>query len=355
MQWDSIVVGQGIAGTVLTRTLQKRGKKVLVIDDHFKGSSSLVAAGLWNPIVFKKLNKTWQADTLLPIAQEFYQEFERDFKINCWHPREIVRVFASIEEQNNWMVRSGEQGFTQYLKDDDLELMNDQRIKAPHSYGQVMKSGNLDIPKFLNHFRDYLKNEQSILEEVFEDDLLKITESGVEYKGNAAKHIFFCQGQQGLQNKWFNYLPLHQTKGEVLTLRIKALNANRILNKGFFILPIGDDLYKVGATFNWKEKDCIPTEVGKSELLEKLHSLLDHPYEVVEHIAGLRPTVVDRRPIIGTHPEHPALVIYNGMGPKGVIYAPYTARNLLQHLYENGELDAEATIRRFDKKWEIGQ
>lgn len=349
MQHDVIIVGQGISGTVLAHTLMQKGKRVLVIDDGFKGCSSMVAAGLWNPVLFKKLNKTWKADALLPVAQKFYQDLEEVLDEKFWIPREVVRVFASIEEQNNWMARSAESGLAHYLDDRDLPAMNRDEIKAPHGYGQVVTAGNVDLPVLLNSFRKRLSAHDALLEEPFEASALTIHENKVEYGEHVAEFICFCEGQRGIDNPWFSWAPLRQTKGDILTVRIPNLNIDKILNKGFFIMPIRDDLYRVGATFNWTDTTTTPTKEGREELVNKLHDLLDFPFEIVDQVAGLRPTVPDRKPMMGRHPSHPNLLYYNGMGPKGVIYAPYTAENLTAHLYENEPLDTEADLARFIK------
>lgn len=351
MQHDVIIVGQGISGTVLSHTLMLAGKRVLVIDDGFKGSSSMVAAGLWNPVLFKKLNKTWIADTLLPVAQEFYQALEQTLGEKFWFQREIVRVFTSVEEQNNWMARSIDSNVAHYLDDRDLPEMKRPEIGAANGYGQVTGSGNVNMPLLLRSYREHLKSSESLLEEAFHPDALEIVENGVQYKDHSAALICFCQGQRGGDNPWFDWAPLSRTKGELLTVRIPNLNFDRILNKGFFILPLGDDLYRVGATFNWDQLDTDPTAPASEELLAKLNDLLDFPAEIVDHLAGLRPTVPDRRPMMGRHPEHKSLVYFNGMGPKGVVYAPFAAANLTEHLYHQKELHPGADLARFHKRY----
>ena len=57
--------------------------------------------------------------------------------------------------------------------------------------------------------------------------------------------------------------------------------------------------YKVGATFNHKDKTSIPSKEGKEELIEKLKKVITVPYSIVEQSAGIRPAVKDRRPLVG--------------------------------------------------------
>ena len=74
---DYIIVGQGLAGSILALTLLKKGKSVVVIDNATQNTASKIAAGLYNPVVFKRLVKSWLADDLLPYMDEFYPEMEK--------------------------------------------------------------------------------------------------------------------------------------------------------------------------------------------------------------------------------------------------------------------------------------
>ena len=117
-----------------------------------------------------------------------------------------------------------------------------------------------------------------------------------------------------------------------------------------FNLPIGNDLYKVGATYDWKDKTNNPTAEGKKELVDKLKELISCDFEIVEHFAGVRPTVKDRRPLVGTHPIHPQLHVLNGLGTRGVMLGPYLANQLFQHIDNGAPLENEINIERCYKK-----
>ena len=59
--------------------------------------------------------------------------------------------------------------------------------------------------------------------------------------------------------------------------------------------------------------------------------------------------MVDRRPVIGCHPEEDRVAIFNGLGTKGVSLAPYFSDLFAQHLVENRQLCSEVDVRRFFK------
>jgi glycine oxidase len=138
-------------------------------------------------------------------------------------------------------------------------------------------------------------------------------------------------------------------KGDVLTIHCKELKLEFILNKGVFILPLGNNLFKIGATYNWKELHDQPDELAKAELISKLKKIMPYEFEVVNHESGVRPAVIDRRPVIGSHPNHEPLMVFNGFGTKAVMLVPYFAKMLAQHLTEKLPLHEETSIRRFKK------
>jgi len=115
-------------------------------------------------------------------------------------------------------------------------------------------------------------------------------------------------------------------------------------------MPIGDNHYKVGATFNHVDKTSIPSIEGREELVAKLKKVLAVPYTIVDQAAGIRPAVKDRRPMVGIHPQFNNLAILNGLGTRGVMIAPTVAKQLFNHLENNGLLDPETDIKRFEKK-----
>jgi len=73
---DYIVVGGGISGSVLSYTLMKYGASVHVFDLPKENQSSVVASGLWNPVVLKRMKKVWKADEMMETLQRVYPAME---------------------------------------------------------------------------------------------------------------------------------------------------------------------------------------------------------------------------------------------------------------------------------------
>ncbi len=344
---DFIIVGQGIAGSVLAQTLILKGKKVLVIDDQKLSQTSRIAAGLYNPVVFKRLVKSWLADELISCMDQFYPEAESILKGSFYFKKRIIKLFTEENEKALWIKKQSEE-VGKYLSPDIFEEFLPELLMDTLGASEVIHAGNIDAKVYLELFRNYLKEKNVLLEEEFDSLQFSIAEKTVRYKSTTAHKIIFCEGHKSVSNPYFSYLPFKLTKGEILTVRIPALgNQDAVINKGVFILPLGDQLYKVGATYEWNELTENTTEKGRAELVHKLEKVLRVPFEVRDHQAGIRPTVSDRRPLIGLHPDHPQIGIFNGMGTKGMMLAPYFAEQFARFLEKGTPIHPEADIARF--------
>lgn len=351
LQTDCLVVGQGIAGTVLTYNLIKHGKSVMVIDKKHDSSASRVAAGLYNPIVFKLFTKSWKIDEALPFADDFYADLESFLETKFYHKKRVHKVFGANEEKEQWEKKKDLPDMQPYINPELQRYFNDEQVNQPFGSAAVNGAGNLEVGKMLDGFREYLKSQKVLIEEDFSYNELQLLQGEVNYKDISAKHIVFCEGYKIEQNPFFSWLPFKLTKGEILTIHAPLLKADEIMNRGVFVLPLGDNLYRVGATYNWDDLTEETTEAGKEELVGKLDKLLKIPYRIIDHVAGIRPTVNDRRPILGKHPIHQTLAVFNGLGTKGVQLSPYFAEELVNHILHNTSLDKEANINRFYKKF----
>ena len=81
-----------------------------------------------------------------------------------------------------------------------------------------------------------------------------------------------------------------------------------------------------------------------------LKEVISCDFEVIDHLAGVRPTVKDRRPLLGKHNLHNHLYILNGLGTRGVLFAPYLSDKLYQYIENGIPLDNEISIERCYKK-----
>ncbi|WP_299395878.1 FAD-binding oxidoreductase [uncultured Gelidibacter sp.] len=345
---DYIIVGCGLAGVSLCEELRAQGKSFLVFDDHSQ-QSSIVAAGLYNPVILKRFTGVWKAKEQLEMAASFYGHLEKLLGVKLDYKLPVYRRFASIEEQNDWFNASDKPSLENYLHPQVISNSNSS-IDAPFGFGKVMETGRIDTSTLLQHYKLYLKTINSYAQERFDYNAVAMGDNEVNYKNVKAKFIVFAEGFGMVQNPFFKELPLHVAKGEVLTIKAPNLKMEFILKASIFVVPELDDCYSVGATYNWEDKTHAITEAAKTELLDKLEGLISCDYEVVNQVAGIRPTVKDRRPLVGRHPEYKNMAILNGLGTRGVMIGPYVAKQLFQHLEHDTPLETEIDIKRFQAK-----
>jgi glycine/D-amino acid oxidase-like deaminating enzyme len=338
-QLDYLIIGQGIAGSLLAHFLLKKGKTLKIVDNLNPNSSSRVAAGIFNPITGRRFVKTWLADDIFPFAEKTYRELESEFGQQFYFPKKIIRTLSGEAELKEFKKKSERPDYESYLR---LTVQNGKAKQV-----EILKGGNLDLLKMLNLMRKKFEESQLLIEEEFNYSELKLANNICEWKGIQSEKVIFCEGFRALNNPWFGDLPFTHAKGELLTIKSGELKQHHILSRGIFILPIGDDFYKVGSTYDWDDLSESTTEHGRIELTEKLEKLIGREYSVLAHQAGIRPTVKDRRPLIGLHPEYPQLGIFNGLGTKGVSLGPYFAHQFIEHLEKGKSLNMEADIRRF--------
>ncbi len=342
---DYIVVGAGLAGITFCEHLRANNKSFMVYDNASQ-QSSIVAAGLYNPVVLKRFTPVWKAKEQLELSLPVYRKIEERLNIKLDYKLKIFRRFVSVEEQNQWFTATDHPQLEHYLSTTIIKNDNPY-IDANYGYGEVFEAGRLDTDTLIKTYKADLKNEGRLREQKFEYNKLNIEEHQIFYEDIEAKHIVFAEGFGLKKNPFFGDLPLNGTKGEVITIKAEALQLKYAVKSSVFIIPTGNDEYTVGSTYNWEDKSNHPTEEGKNELTTKLETFLKCDYKIVDHKAGVRPTVKDRRPLTGSHDTHKNLHVLNGMGTRGVMIAPYAARALFNNIEHGHAIDEEMNIMRF--------
>lgn len=342
---DYIIVGSGLAGIAFAETLLQNDKSFVVFDNHSQNSSK-IAGGLYNPVILKRFSQVWNANEQLQLAEEFYKRIEAKLSVQVDFKVPIYRKFFSVEEQNNWFAASDKPNLSPFLSS-NIVHKKFSAIDSPFGYGEVLHTGYVDTVILLNSYHLFLKNQKLLLEEAFDYSQLQFFEDHLEYQNLKAKHIVFAEGFGMHANPFFNYLPLDGTKGELFIIKATDLDLDVIVNTSVFILPLGNNLFKVGATYHWEDKTSTPTEEGKQELIDRIKEILTCNFEIIEHFAGVRPTVKDRRPLLGTHYLHKNIHILNGLGTRGVMLAPAMAVDLYDYIENDKLLDKSVNIKRY--------
>ena len=322
----------------------RRGQQVQLIDSGENHSSS-IAAGMVNPIVFRRMNKSWRLDEFLPEAQAFYREISQEIGEELYHPIVIRRFFSSQQERQMWEERQEQEAYKHYL---NPLLQEDIQHEGAHN---LFGSGRVKNAFWINAAKWVAANnaffQQQGLLNFGEFDPNTWDPQTRTYRNITYDKVIFCLGYRQKSEHTFSYLPLQQTKGQTLLIESDQLPTDESLNRKCFVLPVGKNQFRVGASYEWNNASLETTEAARDQLIEMLSSLGTYDYQILEQRAGVRPTVLDRRPLMGEHPEYQGVYIFNGLGTKGYMMAPTLANELASFILDQTPLHPETDIRRF--------
>jgi hypothetical protein len=345
---DFVIVGQGIAGSLLSWFLQQAGKTVLVIDDGSDTAASKVAAGIINPVTGRRYSTTWKADELLPFAWKTYTDLGDHFQTQYCFQKDIIEFFPGPEARNVFIekIKSGN-GYMDAFPDQNRF---NETLHYDFGCGSIAPSYISSTGLLLADIRRHLIHTNALRTEAFIYADLLPEDGGIRYQDIQAQKILFCEGSPGVDNPWFRLLPYAINKGEALIIECPGLADTYIYKKGFLLAPLPvQQHFWAGSNYEWDELDCNPTEAFRKRTMSLLDGFLKLPYKLLQHKAALRPATVERRPFVGIHPHHPQIGILNGFGTKGTSLAPYFAQQLANHLLYDSPITPEADVKRFQK------
>ena len=346
-QLDYIVVGLGIAGLTFCEQLRKHNKRFVVIDTP-NYNASAIAGGVCHPMVLKRFTLAWNAPNFLKQARPFYKELETRLEISFLEDIPVKRIFSNAEEQNDWAVASDKKAIGPHLFA-EIEQNTNAGVIAPFGFGRVRGSFKLNTPKLLQRYRESLINNSALITHSFNFENLSTLEEGIQYQDIHAKHIVFAEGALARNNPLFPDQALIGKKGEYLIIHSPELQLKDILKGSCFVIPQGNNCYKVGATFAHEDHTNEISEAGKETLIAAIKKIIKLPFEVVDHVAGVRPTVKDRRPLIGDHNFMDNVHFLNGLGTRGIMMAPTLSKWLFHHIEMGETIPSEVNIKRFNK------
>lgn len=351
---DYLIVGQGLAGTLMAFELLQAGKNILVIDQGHEQAASSVAAGIINPITGRYFVKSWLFDDLRSVAVQTYRQLEKMLSVSFFHERQLLRVLLDAREANSWQSKSTLEAFQMHIVRPPQWGQFEKVIQAGVGLSETKLAGQVHMPILIRAFRQWLKDRSMIVEEAFEHEQLQIQDNSISYQGISAHRILFCEGQKGRFNPFFPALPFAVTKGEVLHCHIPSLNTQRLLKHKLMMAPlppeIGPNRFWLGANYVKNPSDESTSPQGYDWLTERLHQMLKVPHNTFAHRAAIRPTTRDRRPLLGQHPTLRPLFLFNGLGTKGASLGPYFAKSMRHFLLQDQPLIPEVKFNRTFKK-----
>lgn len=343
---DFLIIGQGIAGTLLSLELIKHGKKVLVIDEDNPYKSSLVAGAVLNPMAGKHWSPSPQADLFLTTAHEIYKCIERLLNISILKETSLY-VFHESEDRRLEFEQK-EKLFPEYLS---VTPDNESRyFNVLHGGGMINNVSVIDAAILLFAARNYLIAQKAFTEATFDENLLKVERDKIHYKNIIADKIVFCNGIAAANSRFFQSLPFTKNRGDVLLLDIPLLPEDAVYHQKLRLVPKGNHQFWCGSNYKWNFENLLPDENWRKESETALKSWLKIPFEIMDHIVARRPTTAGQIPFIGIHPKYESVAIFNGLGTRGFSSGPYWACEFAKRLI-NPDFHIPNYNRTLFEKW----
>ena len=215
----------------------------------------------------------------------------------------------------------------------------------PFGAFEMPSAARLDTTQFLAATRSMLEQTNSYLQADIDSttDVEPNLESIELPRFNlTAKRLFFCEGIAARNNAWFADLAFDSAAGEILTVRISGLTESRTIHRGLWLTAEKTaQVFRVGATYNREDQTGECTSAGKETILNGLQEFVSDTVEVLQHDAAVRPIVVGRNPVIGRHPTHAGMWLFNGLASKGALQAPAVVAHLVEAATGECPIDPE--------------
>lgn len=340
-----LIIGGGIAGTCLALRLLEKGSRVLLIDSGVNHSSR-IAAGQINPMVFRRMTKSWRADEFLSFAHLYYSDLQNKSGQSIVIESPIRRLFSHQQERDLWLEKQELPAFEDYLEKINEADNTFDKAKNTYGSGRVKHSYYVDADTYLKTAQQTIHDHPNGEVRIEEMNYSQVDSHTPSYNGQPYDGIVFCEGYRNKHNPFFHRYTINCTKGQLILVDSKTLHASESLNRKCFVLPLGENKFKVGSTYEWDNDTLYSTEEARVLIEENLRSLVDDDFETIGQTVGIRPTTNDRRPIMGEHPEHSGMYIFNGLGTKGYMMAPLLSEEMAEYILHKKPLHPEVVLDR---------
>lgn len=330
-----LIVGQGLAGTVLAWTFEQAGIDFEIADAGHLGAASRVGAGIINPITGQRIVKSRGVDALLPRALAVYRAMEAQWNVSLVRPMRVRRLFKNERERHVFAEKKTSGELAPYAGEADADGF------------WIESAARIDTATLITEARRrWLQTG-------------RLREERVEPVAALARHdlVILCTGAEDCGGLAWGDVVCERAAGEILTLAVDGLDPGILLNRGHWVLPTEPGHAKVGATYARGGADSpearaalLPGEAALRELERSAGELLaGRPFAVVAQEIGVRVASADRFPLVGRNPHEPRLGLFNALGSKGALLAPWLAHQWVNHLTEGVPFSAEADAARFKK------
>ncbi len=367
--YDYIIVGAGIAGCSTAYFLSKYSKNILLIDRNIDvaiGASG--AAGAFLSPLLGKPNKFKDLVTKsLKFSTKFYlDEISSDIK-NCG----VVRIPKNKEDEKK---------FQSYIPFMDFEY---EKKDGGYFFPIGSQVNSYNICKFLS--KDVKKLRAYEINDIRKEGDIWILNDEI-----FCKNLILTSGADTklIDEEYFKLRAVWGQKIDVLTSTKTTVNYHKTcsLSNSTFCEEKQKNLVSIGATHNRVDvalDDKNQEYLALNLVSEDTKKLLDlandikvlEDVEVLDIKLGARAASMDYFPMVGklvnsqeTLKKHPHFIhgtfvkdenlsfydnlfVLNGLGGRGFVLAPYLAKQLVEFIVNNKDLDDDIKTNRLFKRW----
>jgi glycine oxidase len=343
---EYLVVGAGIAGFSIAYRLRQNDKVVILLNHELPGQATKVSSGLINPVTGQRMVLSWMYEEVKEAFLGFYKDLEDEYSCHLISERNLIQKLHSVEDHNLWLSKTADPLYQSYFGESLVSVPS--KINASHecSHGLIKSAYLLAIDQLTSVIQ-----KQVNINTKFDFTLLHRTPDRLIYDQiQIHKAIIFAEGFRISANPFFKWLPVIPLKGEGLIVNVPGLELNTVYKSGYTLIPLGEDLYWCGSNFEINATELSTSNMETGFQIDFLENTLDVPFEVQTSFFGIRLASKDRRPILGHHPQDTRLVVFNGLGTKGLSLAPYCSKQLVDYLLYGMDLPAPLSLERFISK-----
>lgn len=378
--YDTVIIGAGIAGAAIAHALTQEGQKVLVLDKKGIASGGSGAAGAF---VSPKIGKGSPLQKLTNEAFSFAKDFYLSTCPQYFHQTGVIRIpkdeadaqkFSEYERYNENLCEKYSQA---QLQAEGIDS-NFESFFFP-------EAGDCDaiaVCAFLLKEIEVLEYEVTELRQ--EDGLWCVLRQAQEPSAEVtvtepdevgevrAKNIVLATGYES-DLADFRYMGIRGTwgtRGDFSSNLALDVSMHQAMSVGANI----EGIIKLGATHEKEVKDILPCQEAQALLLkEKASALIDvSDLALKKSFCGMRAGSKDYFPLVGKVIDVPIMLerypkvmrgakpellyvenlyVLNGLGGRGFVFAPLMAKWLAQYIVEGKEVDKRVQADRLFYKW----
>lgn len=347
---DYLIVGAGLAGMCVAEKLLTAENKISVIDLPAKGSSTLVSAGIINPITGMRFVRSWNFPLLEFHFKKFYESLEDKLNCSFFKSIEIDQCLKDEKEVSEWLERTADPFYQFYI---DKEIWKEVFHNGQEFYfGKIRGAYLLQLDTLIPNWKRRLQDHCIFYEQEFSFDDFKINTEEAYWKNlRIKKGIVFTEGYRVSSNPFFGWLPVVPLKGECSKLNGVGFQREALLKMNYTLCPAGENQMWCGSSFKINDQSLDFDESERKRQNSFITSVItqERKYSVTQHV-GIRPATRDRKPIIGAHPIYKNLYVLNGFGTKGFSLAPYVSDCFIEYLQGKAAIPEEISIDRLKRK-----